>query len=102
MAFADQRLEPARPFDIGAVAAARTDWLDARRAQRVAILGPTQRAGSEHANIDDTHIGALRVGQEIAEIMRRIARRNLRSGAWIQQIVADLGGIEDARVDDAV
>src|SRR6516164_10198557 len=34
--------------------------------------------------------------------MGGIARRNRRPGARIQQIVADLGGVEDARIDDPV
>src|SRR5262245_10503042 len=34
--------------------------------------------------------------------MRGIARWNCRAGAWIEHIVADLRGVEGARIDDPV
>src|ERR1700736_3362243 len=42
MALADQRLEPSRALDIGAVAAAGTDRVDAGRAEGGAVLGSAQ------------------------------------------------------------
>src|SRR5262252_5184344 len=102
MPFSDQRFEPPRALDIYPVGGARADWLDARRAERVARLDPAQRAGGEHADGDDTHRSRTRMRQEIAEIMRRKARRDCRPGAGIEQVIADLRGVEDARVRDLV
>ena len=47
-------------------------------------------------------VGGFGVGQKIAEIMRRIARRHRRPGARVQHVVADLGGVEGAGVGDPV
>ena len=39
------------------------------------------------------------MGQQIAVILRRIAGRNRRAGARVQEVVADLRRVEGARVD---
>jgi phosphoribosylformimino-5-aminoimidazole carboxamide ribonucleotide (ProFAR) isomerase len=40
--------------------------------------------------------------QQIPEIMRRVAWGDLRSGARVEQVIADLGGVEDAGVHHLV
>ena len=84
MTLADQRLKPPGSLGVGPVAAARADRLDRRRTERMALFGAAQCAGGEHPDIDDAHIGGLGMRQQIAEIMRRIARRDRRAGARVE------------------
>src|SRR6516165_1002251 len=102
MAFSNERFEPSRALGIGAVAAARSNRLNRRRAERMALLRAAQRAGGEHPDVDDSHIGGFRMRQQIAVIMRRVTSGDSRAGARIEEIVADLRGVDDAGVDDLV
>ena len=68
----------------------------------MAVFGAAQGAGGEHPDGDDAHVCGFRVRQEIAEIMRRIPRRDRSPGARIEQVIADLRGIEGAGVDHPV
>ncbi len=68
----------------------------------MAVLGAAQSTGGEHTNGDHAHVGGLGMRQKIAEIMRRIPRRNCCPGARVQHVVADLGGVEDAGIGNLV
>ena len=64
------------------------------------LLGPADRAAGEHADDDNAEIGGLRVAEEVAVILRRIAGRQRSSRARVEEIEARLRAIEAARVDD--
>ena len=68
----------------------------------MALLGAADRPAGEHADDDDAEIGGLTVAQKVAVILRRVAGRQRRAGARVEEIVAGLRGIERARVDDLV
>src|SRR5438270_12009945 len=88
--FANQRLEPPGTLDIGPVRGTRADRLDTRRAERMALLGPAQCAGGEHADRDRAHVGGLGMRQQVAEVICRVPRRVSRSGAGVARVVAEL------------
>jgi hypothetical protein len=102
MAFLHQRREAPGPFEIDLIAAAGADRIGRRRSVRVPLLGAAERAAGQHADVDDAHIGGFCVRQQIAEILRREAGRHRRARARVQQVVADLGGVEDMGIDDPV
>src|SRR5260370_7629901 len=62
------------------------------------LLRPAQRTGGEHTDRDHAHVRGFGMSQQIAEIMRRVAWGDLCSGARVEQIIADLGGAEEAGV----
>ena len=58
---------------------------------------PLDALGGEHADRDHAHIGGFGMRQQIAEIMRRVARRDNRSGAGVEQSCSRAWAVSNTR-----
>ena len=68
----------------------------------MALLGAAQRAAGEHADDDDAHVGGLQRGRADCRNPAPDSPPARPRRARVQQIVADLRGVEDAGIDDPV
>src|SRR5262245_59481646 len=102
MSFANQRFQPIGLAHVGPVVRPRGDRVHGRDGDRVTGLGPAERSGRQDPDPDGADGRFARPIEQAPEIMSVKAARQRGPRARIEQVVADLGRMEDARLDDAM
>src|SRR5215471_12677404 len=89
-----------RALDVGRVVGPGSDRLYGGGAGGMARLKSAERAARKDADADGTHALLMGAHGELLEILRGETRGKRRARAGIEQVVADLRGVQGAGVDD--
>src|SRR5262245_16594860 len=102
MSFANQRFEPIGLAHVGPVVRPRGDRVHGWDGDRVTGLGPAERSCRQDPDPDGADARLACPIEQAPEIMSMKAARQRGPRARFEQVVADLGRMEDTRLDHSM
>ena len=102
MALVHERAQALGTLDVAPVIGPAGDRLHARHRDGMARRHTAQRAAGQHTDDDDADATLPRALEQAPEVLGREPRRHLDAGARVEQVVADLRGVERRRVEHPV